>query len=405
MKRALPFLLSGFALLLSCSSCSTNKDMGRNQIPEGHERLYTYPEQPSEYLEEVKGGRYKEIIFAVMNDTDGKILPNSRLVVDPAQNQNFDIHVGGISGYKAYLKILKDKFPGRVQVVSSGSFLSAKSDTEKTLFHLNYLGLDVAGLSKGEFSLDLGKNYVALLDKNLKQAKFKIISSNLFNLEKAEPYKLKKILQSAMTEVNGVKIGYISMVSPAMARRLDTEKLNKVYFQPMAANIIKTSNELRKEGADIVALIAANGMDCTSQQSQTQNISPFKVNFSPANEKVCDLYQNHLAQTLAKLPPKKVDIVFTNGIDSKVANFVSGYPILQSYPGGEHLSWARVVYDTKFKVVAQNGVDILQPVQLCHKFFKETEDCFSGEALRNIELAPAIFLGEQVEIQPLPSQK
>ncbi len=225
------------------------------------------------------------------------------------------------------------------------------------------------------------------------------MSSNLFSLKSAEEFKLENILQSTIVETNGVKIGYLSLISPAMARSLDRKKMNKVYFQPMAAKIITLSNELRRKGAQVIGLMVSGGLDCTSMQSQAEGISEKKVNFRPSTDKVCDLYKNELSETLKKLPPGLVDIVFSNGVDSKVANLVNGYPVLQNYYGGDHISWAKIVVDTKHNRVVKNKTQIMQPIQLCHKFFEETEDCYAAETLRNIEIVPAKFLGKQVKIK------
>lgn len=100
-----------------------------------------------------------------------------------------------------------------------------------------------------------------------------------------------------------------------------------------------------------------------------------------------------------------VDIVFTNGVDSKVANLIEGYPVLQNFTGAEHLAWAKLVYDTKFKTVVKNKTQVMQPIHLCHSFFKKTEDCYTKEVLRNIEMVPARFLNEEVTIEPLPTRK
>lgn len=380
--------------------------MGKNQKPQGHHRLYTFPDKTKEYFFETKDqDRYKDLIFAVINDTQGLVHANSNVIHDPAQNEKRDIKIGGVSGYKAYLKILKDKFPGQVQVVSSGSMLSPKATMQETLFYVNYLGLDAAGLSKSDFSLPFSGDYVNKLDEGFKDANFKVVSSNLFNLEGGGDFELENILQSAIVETDALKVGYLSMLAPSMAQTFDSKKLNKVYFQPMAPKIITLANELRRKGADVVALMVAHGLDCTSQQAQAENISEYKVNFVPSNDKICDLYENELSQTLAKLPTGMVDIVFTNGVPSKVANLIGGHPVLQSFPGGEHMSWAKLVYDEQLKRVVKSKTQIMQPVQICHEFFKETEDCFVKEVLRNIELEPAKFLGEEVHIQPLPANK
>lgn len=402
MKIAALIILS---ILLCFHSCSSHRDMSGNQVSEGHYRLYSFPEKPKEYFESSPDERYQDIIFAVINDTKGRVHPNKTLVVDPARNTNLSVDIGGVNGYKAYLKILREKFPNQVQVVSSGSFISEEVPLSETLFYYNYLELNAAGLSREEFSLPFNGDYIKRLDRSLSGANFKIISSNIFSLEQAEDFQLENILQSSIVEEGDLKVGYISLVSPTMAKTFDSQKLNKVYFTPMAPKIITLANELKKKGADIIALMVSHGLDCTSQQSQGEEISPYKVNFYPKNEKVCELYDNELKETLAKLPPAMVDIVFTNGVSSKVANFIGGYPVLQSFSEGEHMSWAKLVYDTKFKRVVKDKTQIMQPAQICHQFFKETQDCYTKEVLRNIELVPAVFLGEEVKVEELPTRK
>ena len=145
--------LGALFLAMPFHSCSTHKDMGQNQVSEGHFRLYTYPERPSEYLLKSRDERYQDIVFAAINDLEGKVAPSKYIVVDPAQNEKFNMEIGGISAYKAYIQILRDKFGDKAQVISSGSVFSPKTSVEETLFYLNYLGLDASGLSKSDFFL------------------------------------------------------------------------------------------------------------------------------------------------------------------------------------------------------------------------------------------------------------
>lgn len=397
--------LGALFLAMPFHSCSTHKDMGQNQVSEGHFRLYTYPERPSEYLLKSRDERYQDIVFAAINDLEGKVAPSKYIVVDPAQNEKFNMEIGGISAYKAYIQILRDKFGDKAQVISSGSVFSPKTSVEETLFYLNYLGLDASGLSKSDFFLPFENNFLQVLDDKLKTANFPVLLSNAYNLSLADRFEFKKIQESLIVPTDKVNVGYISLIAPTMAQSFDSKKLNKVYFEGLAPKIINLSNSLRKKGAEVIALMISHGLDCTSQQSETQRIDRHKVNFMPSDEKVCDLFKNELVQTLQKLPPNMVDIVFTNGIDSKVANVIAGHPVLQSFKGAEHMSWAKLVYDTKLRRVVKNRTQIMQPIQMCHTFFKETEDCYTKEVLRNIEIIPAQFLGEEVKIQPLPIRK
>ena len=113
-------------------------------------------------------------------------------------------------------------------------------------------------------------------------------------------------------------------------------------------------------------------------------------------------YSNNLTKAISQLPPNMIDLVITAGSDSKVANFIHDIPVMQNYGGGEYLSWASLYYDTKLKRALPDMTKVFQPIQLCHKFLDDTEDCFIEETDKGAKLIPAKFLGHKVIIQPLP---
>lgn len=386
--------------------------MIKNETASGHSRLHTHPEEMEDKRSDDsdEDSRYQELVFAHFHDLAGQIRPTTYEIHDPAQDIKHEIKVAGIAGLKSYLKILREKYGARLQVVSSGQLFSPYKSFQEMLFYLNYLGIDVNALAKSEFMLNLQDPYITELDKQFAPSNFPTIASNIFNLAQGEPQDFKHIRKNVILSAGPLRVGYISTVSLSTAKALDPNKLQKLYFQPMLAEILEQSNTLRKNGADVIALIVANGMDCTSQLAQSKGISEYKTNFDPHNQNVCDTYQNELAKLLGQLPVNKVDIVFTNGMNSKIANFIQGHPVLQNFANGQYLSWARLVYDNKLKRVDKEQTRIYQPIHLCHQFFKETEDCYPHEvgsflSPRNIEIVPAKFLGKEVQVQQLPTHK
>ncbi len=141
MKFAALIILS---ILLPFHSCSSHKDMGANQLREGHTRLYTFPEKKKEYFQDSLSDDQKEIVFAVLNDFRGEVQAKERALLDPSQDKRYTIKSGGISAYQAYLDLLRENFPGKVAVVNSGSLFGPDKNPEESLFYLNTLDIDVS---------------------------------------------------------------------------------------------------------------------------------------------------------------------------------------------------------------------------------------------------------------------
>lgn len=403
--------------LIPINSCSTFKEMGQNLTHEGHFRLYTYPEKLQRYIEleknkedieqliDSKDPRYKDLIIVSINDFMGKLQPEEIDYLDRAQNTNYKIIKGGIAGFKSYFDILRSKLKDNIHFVGAGSMLHNSVPAEKIIFYLDYLNLDVVSLGAEDFNYPYTTNYLNRLDYKFKKAKFKPILSNLFDLSQNETKTFKYIEDSTIVDTNGIKVGYIGLISPSMVEKISPNKLTGLYFEKLPIKIISNAIELRKKGADVIITLINEGIDCTSQQSQEMNIDEYKVNFLPENSKICDLYNNATIEALKQVPPGVVDVVFTSGKNSKVANYINDIPVLQNYANGTDFSWIKLTYDFKMQRLVKKKTQILQPVSTCHNFFKETEDCYTKEILRNVEIKKAYFLKKKIKVDPIPIHK
>lgn len=410
------FLLPLF-LLIPINSCSTFKEMGQNLTHEGHFRLYTYPEKINRYfeltkteekiehLEDSKDHRFKDLIIVSMNDFLGKLDPEEIDYLDRAQNTNYKIIKGGIAGYKSYFDILRAKFKDSVHFVASGSMFQKNVPAEKIIFYLNYLNLDVLSLGINDFNYPYTTNYLNRLDSKFRKATFKPLASNIFDLSQNDEKEFKYIDKSTIVDTNGIKVGYIGLIPPSQVQKIPANKLTGLYFEKLPVKLISHSIKLRKMGADIVIALINEGIDCTSQQSQEMNIDEYKVNFLPENIKICNNYGNKTIETLNQIPAGSIDVVFTSGLNSKVANYFNDIPVIQNYANGTDFSWIKLTYDFKLQRLVKKKTKILQPVSTCHNFFKETEDCFTKEILRNVEIKKAKFLNRKVKIDPIPIHK
>lgn len=386
--------LSLIVLLFTLTACSSLNQMSANQKKEGHYRLYTHPEKiKTNHTDK----RYKRIVFFSSNDFRGEIQSKFYKVKNRFKEKRY-LGIGGISAYKAYIEAAKKVFPNQVIHIDSGSFLVPTKNPSKTIFYYNYLGLSAAAMGSSEFTFDRKEK----LFRHIKKANFPVIVSNIYDLQTNQSYKSKALKRSYIKTINGIKIGFISTFSNEHIGMIPKEKLQGLFLRSTAQTVISEANYLRRKGAKVIALLTNSSIDCSTQEAETQKISHFKVNFDSRSSKSCNTYKNPLAQALKLLPKKTLDIVFTSSAESKIANTLYGIPVLQSFPGGEHLSWAELYYDTKLKVVSDKKTKIYQPIHLCHHFLKSTQDCYIQEDFSFEEVVPAIFLGEKIKVNPLP---
>lgn len=401
IKSLKKYTLTSLALCFVLYSCSSTKDMSRNQTKDGHTELYSYPNmiEPSEK----DGDRFKRLIVVGINDFNGQLYPTRTELTEIPEGKRF-IYSGGIAAAKSYLDILHTQFKDQVLSLDAGSFLNKRSDHKETVFYYNHLGIDFVNLGTNEFNLETKwRNYPGYLAHLFKAAKFKVISSNIQDLSTGEKADWRFLNPSLIKEINGIKVGIIGVNSQRNAHDNKTKKLNGIYFQNMAKTIILDANRLRKNGAQVVILMASHGIDCTSLLAHNLNLPKEKVNFKPEDISGCENTKNELIKTLSLLPPNKIDIVISSGKDSKVANKFYTMPVLQNFTDGQYLSWAELYYDTKYFRVAKEKSRVHQPIKLCHKFLEGSDDCFVEKEDLKKDPVKAKFLEKEVIIGTLPN--
>lgn len=386
------------AVLLSSFSCSTSrKDMGFNQRPKEHKRLYSYPDN---MVEKHEDSRFKRIVIASINDFEGNIEPKEYVKKDNRFKTKSILATGGIAGIKAYTDILRQKYQGNVVLVDSGNFLSQSADYNSTIFYANYLGIDVASLAPKDFA-NTDLNFLRLRTSIVKY-NTPVVVSNMFNLKEAAPVKWEKLQTEVIKEVDGIKVGFIGIVSPKSVLKMESKHFMGLYFQNPTQTIIQKASDLRKQGAQVIVALFHSGIDCTSMTAHSEQLPKEKVNFDPNTAAYCDLYDNEISNTIKALPPNIIDMVVTGGGENKVANLIHGIPVAQNFGGGRYINWVELYFDTKLSVVDKSRTLIYQPVEVCHQFLALSQDCYMNDPLSHYDLVPAKFLGEEIKIAPLP---
>lgn len=393
------FLLA-LTLIVPLNSCTTTKTMSDNQKKSGHFRLYSFPDT---YPQDKSNEALKRLVIVSSNNFEGRIWPEHYNIPNKFKEKRV-ISTGGIEAMKSYSDIFRKKFKDEVLFVDSGSFYHSEKDYIKTAFLYNYLAPDVISLGTHEFSYNSNtSNYLSKLKSTTSLLKASLITSNLFDLTTAKKVKVKNINETAIKKINGLKVGFISTLSQKLSKVIPAKNFLGLYIQNPASTIITKSERLRRSGAQVVILMTNSSIDCNTIPAKENNLPIEKVNFDPLENRFCMNDSSDLYNIVSQLPPGTVDLIVTSDGNGKTANFINDIPVMQNSGKGQYYSWVEIFYNPKLSVVEYEKTKIHQPVRLCHQFLKDHQDCYMRENLDDSEVTPALFLGEEVKISPLPT--
>lgn len=401
-QKSRPTKISGLLLLLLVTSCSYFKGKG-NERSQGHHQLYSEPESPK--LTELPKSQRRLIIVGT-NDWEGNLEPQTEIAQDKNHPQKIMMSVGGVEVFARYLHILRTYYPDQVVTVDAGNSLGGTLDSRVTgaeavlgaFEQLNYdaITFSAQDLAAGP-SLKKGTtSAMKWMPSLLKNSKTPVLIDNLVDLHTAKPVAWARNTQQIIKTVNGVKVGFIGLLSDEVPRKLDPGTMNGLYLEPAMQSLLKQSRTLKLKGAEVIVLLIHGGIQCGTERA-TKNALPLsKVNFDASDSAACS-QEGDLANLIQRFPQGMVSVIVTGGAGNKVANIINGIPVVQAFAQGRSFSRVDLVFDLVNKELLPEKTLIHQPVRLCHRFFKETEDCYTEDkSVDHRQLIPAKYLGEEI---------
>ncbi len=392
MKAA--FLL--FALL-SCSQFSSNPEKLA-----GHSELYSSPDS-DDAVSLSKSER--RLVIVTTNDLRGQIEARQETAKDKHSPEQARISVGGAEVFARYLTVLRKKYPKEVILLDAGnslagSLVSRISSAKAILDFFTKLNYDAVTFSASDLAAgpNLKKPVTpeSWMPELIDSAKAPVIVSNLISLKTTQPADWGGMTPQLLKDVNGIKVGIVGLLADDLPSKLDTNVLNGYYVEPAIQSFLKQARSLRLKGADVIIVLMHGGISCGIERSREKGLPLSKVNFDPMDPTICDT-GGSLAQFLNAIPAGSADLVVTGGGPGKIANVINGTPVLQAFGQGSSFARIDLVWSTKDKMLVTNKLRIHQPIRLCHRFFKKSDDCYTeDETIDHRELLPARYLGEDI---------
>ncbi len=388
-------------ILVLIGGCSLFKK-ANNEMATGHFHLYSSPEK---MRAEKLDSDISRLVFVATNDWAGNLEAQQVAAQDKFSPEKTLVSVGGIEAFARYLEILREKFRDQVLLVDtgnslSGSLIARNTNGRAVVEAFAQLKYDAMGLASADFGagpeLRSPISPTQWMPKLFEKSKTPVIISNLISLKKATPVEWGNSAPQLIKVVNGVKVGFISLLPDDLPKLLDASVLNGLYIEPGQLSFLRQLRSLRLKGAEVIVLIKHGGMSCGEGRARDKNLPIAKVNFDPRDPDVCDKSDPFIS-FMDGLPAGSVDLVLTGGGKAKVANFINNIPVLQAMGKGKAFSRIELFWNKKEKRLLSERTLIHQPTLICHRFFKATEDCYEGDpSIDHRSLIPATFLGETI---------
>lgn len=383
-------------LLLILNACSFKNKQLENQKLQGHEELYSEPEEPK--LQKLETSE-KRIVIAATNDLHGNYKTNSIAFTDDENKNEQTIQIGGSDTISQYFKILRDTYKNEVLLVDSGDIFSRSDAINETKKFYEQNRYDALTVGLRDFNLKVSSaatNNTAMFQEFAKNSKVPLILSNLHDLKTARVVEWEGVKSHLIKDINGVKVGIIGLVPDDIVAQTPVNNRLGLFVENMLQSTLRHARLMRSLGAEIIVVLTHQSIDCGIKQAEESKLPVSKVNFEPNRESVCNL-QSVLGVYLERLPPHLVDVVVGGRNQHKIVNYVNGTLVLAAHPDGQSFNYVEFVVDTKTKKVVKEKTQVHQPVYFCNEFFKESKDCYyEDKSLDHKHRIPATFLGKEI---------
>ncbi len=376
--------------LLLAVACSFKKT---NQTLKGHEELYAEPEPQLLRLSTDE----RRIVVAATNDLHGNLAPLD-VSFDDQKKQKQSVRIGGQPVITQYFQILRETHKN-VLLVDSGDILGKASDTTAMASFLKTNQYDAVTVGLRDFNLKVPSAIGGtrdLFQRFAREISTPLLLGNLYDLKTARVVEWEGTKSHLLKEMDGVKIGIIGIIPDDVVGQTPVNNRVGFYVESMLQSTLRHARLLRSLGADLIVVITHQGIDCHSRLSEEGRLPTDKVNFEPALERACDL-RSPLGEYLDRLPPNLVDVVVGGRTEEKMANIVNGIVVLGGFPDGKSFSHVELVVDVNSRQLNREKTVVHQPVLFCHEFFKETNDCYTGDpTIDHSQRTSARFLGKPI---------
>jgi 5'-nucleotidase len=321
-----------------------------------------------------------------------------------AQEEDYSgakIRAGGLATFAAYLQVLREDNPGGVVLVDAGdlfqgTLMSNITEGQVVIDAFNILRYDAAAIGNHEFdygpvgpvsaATELGMDPFGALKARIAQAKFPLLSTNIYEADTGLRPSWLHADGSIIVERRGVKIGIFGLTTPQTPTVTLPINVATLRFGALATEALTAAKRLREQGADLVVAVVHAGGRCASVDH-------------PEDVSSCDLDSGEVFEMMKGLPENTLDAVVAGHTHAQIGHFIKGTPVIESWALGRSFGMIEFYIDPQTKRVIREKTQIHSGIEICETVDEDLLSCDPRRLQSKVEpvvSAHARFRGREI---------
>ncbi|MBC7692823.1 MAG: bifunctional metallophosphatase/5'-nucleotidase [Methylotenera sp.] len=403
LSKAFSALTAAAALGATLGGCSHGAHETTDETGSDH----------SAKVELSKDPHQETVVILGMNDVHGALAPESAKTKEAEGVPVVPYDRGGAAYLASQIRILKDDFGTRLLLLDAGDEFqgSLESNIEKgaaMVQYFNAIGLNAATIGNHEFDFGAENSQtesdsLGALKKRISEAKYPYVSSNIIDKGTRALPGIPGTVPHYMIKAGGLTIGVIGLTTLETPVTTRQEYVKSLEFMNLKDATLIQADQLRKQGAQIVLVLAHAGLHCDASHSEFKKSKALRAPTDPASDCVdtqTDESREEIVELLHSLPAGTVDAVVSGHSHTLVHHWISGVPVIQGGTRNQYFNLLYLTYDWSQKKLVTDKTRIEGPVPICPKVFAHQKDCNGDRpAPKNGrgELITPVFHGKKVK--------
>jgi 2',3'-cyclic-nucleotide 2'-phosphodiesterase (5'-nucleotidase family) len=323
-----------------------------------------------------------------------------------------------LSGYVEAMRAVRAEDGGAVLLIDAGDMWQGTLESnpvEGAIIVEAYNALEYTAVTIGNHEFDFGPIGNAIvpesvdhdprgaLRQRITEAQFPVLNANIVDTTTGELINWDNVTPSIMTEVAGVKVGIIGLITSETLIVSMAATVEGLEIEPLAKAIIREASALRRDGAEIVIVTSHAGGRCENFDD-------------PHDLSSCDL-DSEIIGVANALPPGLIDHIIAGHEHQGMAHVVNGIAITSAY--GSTYAFDRVDYTVDRSSGQLTDRKIFPPQVNCPAYSRQTNECewtetdpalvrlpvYEGQTVRATTELEAIAAGARAHTADLKSEQ
>lgn len=333
-------------------------------------------------VEVLSSQNFETIVIGGTNDIHGGIVPLQLKTREPEGQISISYEAAGLSTLASYIRILQKEYGPKFLWLDAGDHFqgtiesnSAKGAPMTQFF--NAMRLHAAGIGNHEF--DYGaepqskygpEDHLGALKARMEEAQYPYLLANILDRNSNRYPDFPNYKPSTIFQVGGLKVGVLAVTTTEAARTTLPTNIKTLKFTPLLESTIRESEQLKKQGAEVIVLIAHAWIRCGSGKMPEHTF--IRKQEDPQGE--CAT-QMDLVELMNQLPEGTVDAVVSGHSHQVIHHWIRGVPIIQGGASARYINLIYLTYDYKNQKLRKDLTRIEGPIPICPKVFQNQGDC------------------------------